>query len=408
MNLFDMTPEALQQQRAAALDTAAQSYARQDAQSRADAAGYQFGNIAARGIGSAMGVEDKELLKVRDIQGMMKGIDRNDPEALLELSKALGQKGYMAEGEMAWNKAKDLEKKIGEASKARTEASKSALSLAQEEKLRAELAALGPDATNEQFLAVVRKYGKPDEVMKSIQTSQDKAAAADAKIEAATVTAQAALERAREQGATALQLKQMSIDSAQMIAGMMAGLKRELAANKPESPASLKAKEKADAKEEGKLGLSSSLDRADALVDDIYKEGGMTSTAKSPLSNLLISTGTGTVGQYVGQKIGSKAQAKRDELASVRSQILNDVKEATGMSASQMNSNVELQLWLKSLGGEWMTKEANKAIINNIKNKYVNKAAPNASSPDNEAVTWAKANPNDPRAAKILQINGVK
>jgi hypothetical protein len=108
MNLFDMTPEALQQQRAAALDTASQNYAKQDAQSRADAAGYQFGNIAARGLGSAMGVEDKELLKVRDIQGMMKGIDVNNPEALKQLSIALGQKGYMAEGEMAFKKYQEM------------------------------------------------------------------------------------------------------------------------------------------------------------------------------------------------------------------------------------------------------------------------------------------------------------
>jgi hypothetical protein len=114
MNLFDMTPEALLQQRAAALDAASQNYAKQDAQSRADAAGYQFGNIAARGLGSAMGVEDKELLKVRDIQGMMKGIDRNDPEQLLALSKALGTKGYMAEGEMAWQKAQEMKKVAAE------------------------------------------------------------------------------------------------------------------------------------------------------------------------------------------------------------------------------------------------------------------------------------------------------
>jgi hypothetical protein len=69
--------------------------------------------------------------------------------------------------------------------------------------------------------------------------------------------------------------------------------------------------------------------------------------------------------------VGTSTQAKRDELNSVRLQLFNAVKEATGMSSTQLNSNVELQTWLKSLGSDTMSKEANLAILNNIENRYL-------------------------------------
>jgi hypothetical protein len=57
----------------------------------------------------------------------------------------------------------------------------------------------------------------------------------------------------------------------------------------------------------------------------------------------------------------------------VRLQLLNAIKEATGMSAQQLNSNVELQTYLKSLGSEGMTAEANLAIIDNLSKTYLGK-----------------------------------
>ena len=107
----------------------------------------------------------------------------------------------------------------------------------------------------------------------------------------------------------------------------------------------------------------------------------MTSTSKNPLANLITSLQTGTVGQMGGRLIGTETQAKRDELKSVRLQLLNAVKEATGMSATQLNSNVELKTWLDSLGSEGMTKEANLAILNNISNRYLKG---NIAKPENE------------------------
>jgi hypothetical protein len=80
-----------------------------------------------------------------------------------------------------------------------------------------------------------------------------------------------------------------------------------------------------------------------------------------------------------GRTFGTAEQAKRDELKSIRLQLLNAIKEATGMSAQQLNSNVELKTYLDSLGSEGMTKEANLAILDNLSRRYL-KGSMNAPS----------------------------
>jgi hypothetical protein len=67
--------------------------------------------------------------------------------------------------------------------------------------------------------------------------------------------------------------------------------------------------------------------------------------------------------------------------------LLNAVKEATGMSSTQLNSNVELKTYLDSLGSEGMTKEANEAILNNIANRYLRgtKTEPSGNAPKGTA-----------------------
>jgi hypothetical protein len=137
----------------------------------------------------------------------------------------------------------------------------------------------------------------------------------------------------------------------------------------------IKAQEKAAQVEEGQLALGDTISTAKTLIADLAKMGGITSTSKGPLANLITSAQTGTVGQAVGRAVGTKEQAKRDELKSIRLQLLNAVKEATGMSAQQLNSNVELKTYLDSLGSEGMSKEANEAILDNLSRRYLKGAA---------------------------------
>lgn len=366
-SLFGINPEALQAQRDAALQAQALQFAQLSPMQQSQMGFYMAGNRLGGGIGGLLGAQDPELERATKMQAAAKSANLSTPEGLLKYAQEIQQYNPQA-ALIAAAKAQELRKMMAEAGKVE-------LSTQQEEKLRSELAALGPNATQDQVLAVVTKYGSADKVLTALQASADKQAkreqdaaaakvAAEARVEAAKAAAEARVEVARMQGATAREIAQMRADAAKEIAQLRADMKGP-------SAAELKRQDAMEKAAEGRAGLEGTLDKADALVEDLAKAGGMTSTASGGLTNLTTSLGTSAAGQAVSRAFGTAVQSKRDELSSVRLQLLNDIKAATGMSSQQLNSNVELQTWLNSLGGPGLTKEANKAIINNIRTRFL-------------------------------------
>ena len=369
--LFGLTPQMYEQGiRQSAMNEGA-AFARMAPEDRAIAGIYSAGAGLGRTAGGMLGVEDPQMKLISARQQIIGQLDQTDPASLLKGAQMLAQMGDQqgafaltdfarkAQSEMALVGQRKAAEQSSLASAIKTQ-----LGIKQEEQLRDELSKLSPDATQEQILAIVTKYGSPDKVLASLQGSADRATANQARIDAAKVAADAKIEAARERGATQMQIAQLQADSKREIAQLVASLKGP-------SSAVLKAQEKAEKVAEGQLALSDTLSTAETLVKDLAKMGGITSTSKSPLANLVTSLQTGTVGQIAGQKFGTKEQAKRDELKSIRLQLLNAVKEATGMSAQQLNSNVELKTYLDSLGSEGMTAEANLAILDNLSRRYL-------------------------------------
>ena len=380
--LFGLTPEMYgEQQRRSALQEGI-TLAQLDPAARGAALTYGGARGLGTAIGGAMGIEDPQLKLISARNTIAQQIDQTNPESILKgaqmLAQAGDQQGAMALAQYARQAQSEMalmqQRRAAEQSSLAT-AAKTQLSVRQEEELRAELSKLGPDATQDQVISVLTKYGPPEKVLAALTAAQSRTEATQAKTEAAKTAADAALERAkvaadakieaaRERGATAMQIAQMQNQTKQDLAVLAASLKGP-------SAAVLKAQEKAEKAAEGKEVLSDTLETAKTLVNDLYKLGGMTSTSKQPLANLVTSLQSGTAGQIAGQALGTKTQAKRDELKSIRLQLLNAIKEATGMSAQQLNSNVELKTYLDSLGSEKMTKEANLAIIENISTRYL-------------------------------------
>jgi len=369
--LFGLTPQMYEQGiRQSAMNEGA-AYARMAPEDRAIAGIYSAGASLGRAGGGLLGIEDPQMKLISARQQIMSQTDQSNPQSLANAANQLNAMGD-TQGAMALmdfaRKAQSEMALVGQRRAAEqsslASAIKTQLGIKQEEQLRDELSKLGPDATQEQILAIVTKYGSPDKVLASLQGSADRATANQARIDAAKVAADAKIEAARERGATQMQIAQLQADSRREIAQLVASLKGP-------SAAVLKAQEKAEKVAEGQLALSDTLSTAETLVKDLAKMGGITSTSKSPLANLVTSLQTGTVGQIAGQKFGTKEQAKRDELKSIRLQLLNAVKEATGMSAQQLNSNVELKTYLDSLGSEGMTAEANLAILDNLSRRYL-------------------------------------
>lgn len=380
--LFGLTPQMYEQGiRQSAMNEGA-AYARMAPEDRAIAGIYSAGAGLGRAGGGLLGVEDSQMKLISARQQIMSQTDQSDPQSLANAAKQLNSMGD-TQGAMALmdfaRKAQSEMALVGQRRAAETaslaQAAKTNLTIRQEEELRAKLSQLGPDATEDQVIGVLTQYGPPEKVLAALTTAQSKKestqartaesqAANQARIDAAKVAADAKIEAARERGATQMQIAQMQAQAKQDLAVLVASLKGP-------SAAVLKAQEKVEKAAEGKEVLSDTLETAKTLVNDLYNLGGMTSTSKQPLANLVTSLQTGTVGQIAGQTFGTKTQAKRDEIKSIRLQLLNAIKEATGMSAQQLNSNVELKTYLDSLGSEKMTKEANLAIIENISTRYL-------------------------------------
>jgi hypothetical protein len=343
----------------------------------------QLGNVAA----GMLGAEDPQMRLISQRNALARQFDVSTPEGLAQYGQALQQAGdtqgalgaisigRQMTQEMALTGQRQAAERASLATAAKTE-----LSIAQENKLRDELSKLPQDATQEQILGVVSKYGPPDKVLAVLQGTVDKAAQRETALTLGREKIAAKVEEDLRRAKNDQEREQIRIEGRKDLALLVASLKGP-------SAAVIKAQERADKIAEGQAGLEDTINVAKTLVKDLADMGGMTSTSKGPLSNLITSLQTGTVGQIGGRLVGTKEQAKRDELKSVRLQLLNAVKEATGMSSTQLNSNVELKTYLDSLGSEGMTKEANEAILNNIANRYLRgtKTEPSGNAPKGTA-----------------------
>jgi len=369
-SLFGVTPEMYQQSQQARIDAQALQYAQLDPFQQASFGVSRGANMLAGALGRSFGGEDPEEAKIRMQQQLLSSIDLGNPTALIEGARKANSMGLPQLASILVDRSKTLQESIaltGQRTAAEqaslAQADKTRLTIKQEEELRDKLSKL-VNPTEEEILAVVTQYGSPDKVISSLTLKAEKTAQREATLTLGREKIAAKLESDLRQAKTDLEKEQLRIDARKELAQLVAGLKGP-------SAAVIKAQEKADKVEEGQLALSDTISTAETLVKDLAKMGGITSTSKGPLANLVTSLQTGTVGQMGGRVFGTKEQAKRDELKSIRLQLLNAVKEATGMSAQQLNSNVELKTYLDSLGSEGMTKEANLAILDNLSRRYL-------------------------------------
>jgi colicin import membrane protein len=242
-SLFGVTPELYQEQRDQMARQRAMQLARmaplEQASYGAARAGQQLGGAFA----SAMGVEDPQMRLISLRNSLAKQIDVRTPEGLTQYANALQQAGDTAGAleaigmsrKMTQEMALTGQRQAAERSSLAT-AAKTELSIEQENKLRNELSQLPPDATQEQVLGVITKYGSPDKILAVLQGTADKAAANQARIDAANaanqarldaakVAADARIEAAKLAGATALQIAQLRADSAREMRQLATSLK---------------------------------------------------------------------------------------------------------------------------------------------------------------------------------------
>jgi hypothetical protein len=242
-SLFGLNPQMFgEQQRRSALNEGI-ALAQLDPASRGAAMTYAGARGLGGAIAGAMGVEDPQLKMISVRQQIMSQLDQSDPESIIKgaqmLAQAGDQQGAMAlaqyarqaQGDVAQTKQRLAATLASEATAAKTQ-----LSIDQEKQLRDELSALGTNATQDQILGVITKYGSPDRVLAALtaaesrrEATQAKATTAEAanlaKVDAAKVAADAKIEAARVAGATAKEIARMKIDSARDLKEFASSLK---------------------------------------------------------------------------------------------------------------------------------------------------------------------------------------
>lgn len=116
-----------------------------------------------------------------------------------------------------------------------------------------------------------------------------------------------------------------------------------------------------------KNNFSTVIEEATDAYSNLYKKGGAVVGGQFSLGQVLAST---NAGQKFGEITGSEAQLFRNYLDSLAPKILLGIMASTGLSATQLNSNAELQLQLKSLGDPSKPIQSNLAALDTLDKMY--------------------------------------
>ena len=172
------SPEDYQMRQQQAAQNRAFQFAQLDPFEKASYSAYQGGRALGDFGGRLLGGEDPQLRKITMRQQMLTGagggprINLNDPGSMLRAANVAQEQGDPEFAQYLIGAANDLAKNIAETRSKTATAARTELTIAQEEKLRDELAKLPSDATEKDLLTVVSKYGDPNRIMALLQSSQ--------------------------------------------------------------------------------------------------------------------------------------------------------------------------------------------------------------------------------------------
>jgi hypothetical protein len=147
----------------------------------------------------------------------------------------------------------------------------------------------------------------------------------------------------------------------------------------------------------------------DALVTGLKEKydllkgsGGITSTSESGISNAPAYIASSPAGQAVGKLFGTENQSERNKILSSRTLLTQAIKNATGMSATQMNSNFELQQYLKAATDPSLDYESNIAALQQLQDLYGIGGAATSGGPEKKSRTVTRTGKvtNGPNAGK--------
>lgn len=134
-------------------------------------------------------------------------------------------------------------------------------------------------------------------------------------------------------------------------------------------------KEPTAAKKEEQVGqgretVTNIIDELRGHYAKLSEGGGITDPSQGVLSNAKAALSSSGVGQFMGNVAGTDNQSARNSIAQTRPLLLNAIKQATGMSAKQMDSNAELKMYLAAATDPKLDIKANLSALENLDKLY--------------------------------------
>lgn len=309
-----MSPQEMQAQ---LLNQRAAQFAQLDPNQQLGMMAFKAGSGLGTGLAGAFGVDVQDptirrATKLRELASqyntntaaglrqMADAIRTQDPDMALQLTQraaAMDLEGAKLETEQARQAAQ-----TAQAAKTTAEQGRILRNEAQDEQLRTELAALPADADDKAVEAVVRKFGKPDDIFKSITRRQEEEAKRIARLDLEREKAEA---RARENQRDR-EFKQQMAAATQATRSALTDVQRQIAQARLDE---LKAKrdEKADKKEEAK---QAAVNHAAKVITDVQAAQG-----------LVTGTTTGVVGKGASFVPGTTAYNLQQRLLTLKANL---------------------------------------------------------------------------------------
>lgn len=233
--LFGLDPAVFEQQQMERDQARAIQMAQLDPMQAAMASTLPAANMVGRSVGRMLGIQDPQMEENAKLIAVKKkareiGLQPGTAEGMKGYAQLLQEAGLDDKAMQAAEKAQQLAEQEAKTGKAQND-------LTREANFRKELAALGPNPTQEQLAAVAAKYGSADKIMDVQLKSLDKQAQIEAKKAELEARLAQELKLAEQNGALRKELKEMEIQGRKDIAGMVAEMRRSLATQKQEATA---------------------------------------------------------------------------------------------------------------------------------------------------------------------------
>lgn len=138
----------------------------------------------------------------------------------------------------------------------------------------------------------------------------------------------------------------------------------------PGGPADAKAIKQAEQVDSGRGTVNNIVAQLRDSYDQLEKGGGITNPESGAISNMGAGIASSGVGQTVGKLFGTQNQSLRNNIAQTRPLLLNAIKQATGMSAKQMDSNAELKMYLAAATDPTLDIKSNRQALDMLDKLY--------------------------------------